>query len=114
PVFLLGTRRFRSTKSVFVTVLPSMNCARKRTTRATMWPRGVGALFQPCVVEQTREERAHILRLIEMAVDADGAATDREGQPVHVGHDREHGLIGNVVANEDRTAPFEGLMLHQF
>ena len=72
-----------------------------------MWPRSVGALFQPCIVEQMREERADILRLVEMAVDADGAAADREGEAVHVGDDGEDGLIGNGVAGADRKGDLE-------
>src|ERR1700753_1196384 len=71
-------------------------------------------LAHSCVIEQLRQKRAHVARLVEMAVDALRAATDRKRQPVHVGHNRKHRLISDVVADEQRTAALERLVRHQF
>ena len=50
----------------------SENSAQRGTARAAIWLRDDRALIQPCVVEQAREERADVVRRIEVAVDADG------------------------------------------
>src|ERR1700757_3504230 len=65
------------------------------------------------IVEQSRKELAHIAWRIEMAIDALGAASDRECKTVHLGHHREHALIGDVVADEERTPSCEGRVFHE-
>src|SRR3954471_18961136 len=107
------TRRFRYTKSALEPWHAQHEADALGGYARDMWLRDVRALFQPSVVEQPREERAHVVRRVEVPVDTHGAAADREGKPVHVGHDREHGLVGDVVADEDRTASLERLVLHQ-
>src|ERR1700740_1121082 len=65
------------------------------------------------IVEQSRKELAHIAWRIEMTIDALGAASDRECKTVHLRHDREHALIGDVVADEERTPSCEGRAFHE-
>ena len=77
-------------------------------------PQAVMAIHLSFIVEQMREEFAHIARRIEMPGDAPGAAADRERKAVEIGHDREHAFVGDVVADEERTAALEGLVHHQF
>ena len=58
---------------------------RRDENSARLWQRCV-----PFVVEQMREELAHIARRIEMSGDAPGAAADGECETIEIRHDREH------------------------
>src|ERR1700742_1974943 len=72
--------------------------------------RGLRRLF----VEQMRKPRANIARLVEMTSHALCAAADGKGKAVQVRHDRKDRLVGNIVADKERTAPLEWFVLHQF
>src|ERR1700761_6191369 len=64
--------------------------------------------------EQLREKISHVVRRAELTGDALGISAYREGEPVEIGHNCEHGFIGDVIADEQRTATLERFMHHQF
>src|SRR5450432_303466 len=59
------------------------------------------------VVEQMREPFPHVAGLVEMTGHAMRPPAHRKCQAVEVRHDRKHGLVGDIVADENRTAALE-------
>src|SRR3954452_5093245 len=58
------------------------------------------------VVQEVREPFPDVARFIEMSGHAVGATADRKSLAAEIRHDREHALVGDVVADKDRTAAF--------
>src|SRR6185437_11656799 len=73
-----------------------------------------GRAHHALVKEQLREKISHVTWCVELACDTLSMATHGKGEPVEIWHNCEHGFIGDVVADEQRPAPLEGLMHHQF
>jgi len=74
-----------------------------------LWPRqGVA------IVEQTREELAHVARRIEMTRHALRAAANGKCKTVVIRHDRKHRFVRDVVADEQGLAALEWGVCHQF
>ena len=51
---------------------------------------------------------------IEMTGDAMRAPADGKCEAAEIGHDGEHRFIGDIVADENRTAALERFVGHQF
>src|SRR3954454_1298209 len=65
------------------------------------------------VVEQMREPFPDIAWLVKVAGDAVRAPADGERLAAEVGHDGEHGFVGDVIADEHRAAALERPVGHQ-
>src|SRR6267142_6201387 len=65
-------------------------------------------------IEQARKPLAHITGLVEMVGHALRAPAHRECQTIKIGHDGEYRFVGDIVADENRTAALERFVGHQF
>src|ERR1700736_36398 len=65
-------------------------------------------------IDEPREPFPYLARFVEMIGNALRASAYRKCEAAKIGHDGEHALVGNVVADTNRTAAFEGLVAHQF
>src|SRR6202790_1709720 len=65
-------------------------------------------------INETRKPRAHVARFVKMTGHALRAPAHGEGESTQIRHDRKHRFIGDVIADENRTAAAERLVAHQF
>src|SRR5665811_1996221 len=66
------------------------------------------------VTDETRKPLPDLARIVEMARNAFGAPAHGKGKPAKLRHDGEYALVGDIVADKDRTAALERLVGHQF
>src|SRR4029077_1136963 len=65
-------------------------------------------------INETRKPRAHVARFVKMSGHALRAPAHGKCKTTKIGHDREHRFVGDVIADENRTAAAERLVGHQF
>src|SRR3977135_3173356 len=88
--------------------------ARRNDVRNPATPEFLWQACVPFVVKQMREKLPDISRRIEMSGHALGATAAEKADPIHIRHDGKYRFVGDVVADEERTTPPEGLVRHQF
>src|ERR1700676_1332612 len=78
----------------------------RRKIHRRLWQRCV-----PFIIEQMREKFPYIARRIEMPGDALRAPADRKCEAIEIRHDCEHRFVGDIVADEERSASPERFVL---
>jgi len=74
----------------------------------------VSAAGRAELVKQVREPGPHVAGIVEVACNALGATAYGKCQAAHVRHECEHGFVGDIIADKQRTAALKRLMRHQF
>src|ERR1700684_2365147 len=69
---------------------------------------------QGFAINKARKPGADVARLVKVARDALRMTADRKGKTAQIRHDCKYGFIGNIVADENRTAIVKWLVIHQF
>src|SRR6202042_790577 len=70
--------------------------------------------FGRFVADKVGEPLPHVARFVEMTGHALCAPADGKCEATETGHNGEYRFVGDIVADEDRTAALEGFVGHQF
>src|ERR1700735_1666798 len=83
-------------------------------TDRTFWLHFPSSRGRSFAIDEARQPFPDIARLVEMPGPALRAPADGKRHAVEIGHDGEHALVGDVVADENRAPALERFVAHQF